>query len=132
MPRLINLLAATALPLISANAAAQEKCASETLTGRYVFVGGGFIEALEPGVQRMHFGYFTFDGAGKLTGKQSSSRGGRVDRESLEGTYTLEADCSGVMSFHFVGNPRSETHWDLYVSNEGKRGNIIRDRKSTV
>ena len=126
MPRLVNFVAAIALPLVSGTAAAQEKCSSETLKGRYVFVGRGFIEALEPGVQRMHFGYFMFDGAGQLSGKQSSSRGGRIGRESLEGTYTLAGDCSGMMSFRFVGNPQSETHWDLYVSSEGKRGNIIR------
>lgn len=91
-----------------------------------MFVGRGLIEALEPGVQRMHYGYFSFNGSGKLTGKQSSSRGGRIGRETLEGVYTLEADCSGTMSFRFTGNPQSETHWDLYVSGGGSRGHIIR------
>ena len=71
-------------------------------------------------------GAFTFDGSGKVAGKQSSSRGGKLGREKLEGTYTLGADCSGTMSFSFVGNPRTETHWDLYVTSDGKKGHIIR------
>jgi hypothetical protein len=126
MSRYLVVFAAIALTVISANALAEEKCSVETLKGRYVFIGRGFIEALEPGVQRMHYGYFSFDGSGKLTGKQSSSRGGKIGREKLEGTYSLESDCSGSVSFAFVGNPRSETHWDVYVSNDGKRGHIIR------
>jgi len=38
----------------------------------------------------------------------------------------LESDCSGTMAFAIVGNPRSETHWDLYVANGGNKGHIIR------
>lgn len=77
---------------------AQKQCTTGTLRGQYVFTGRGFIEPIEPGVQRMHYGIFVFDGAGKLSGKQSSSRGGKIGREKLEGTYTLDADCSGTIS----------------------------------
>ena len=119
-------LAAVVLISISTNALAQERCSVESLKGQYVFTGRGFIEALEPGVQRMHYGVFNFDGSGKLTGKQSSSRSGKIGREKLEGTYTLESDCAGTMAFAFVGNPRSETHWDVYVTSDGKRGHMIR------
>src|SRR3954468_5142022 len=111
---------------ISSSASAENKCALGTLKGQYAFTGQGFIEALEPGVQRMHFGFFRFDGAGKLTGKQSSSRGGKIGREELEGTYTINADCSGTMTFSFTGKPQSETHWDVYVADGGKKGNMIR------
>ena len=122
----VTVLAALALTLLPTNTPAEGKCKVGTLRGRYVFTGRGFIEALEPGVQRMHYGFFNFDGSGKLTGKQSSSRGGKIGREKLEGTYTLESDCSGTMSFSFVGNPRSETHWDVYVTSDGRKGHIIR------
>jgi hypothetical protein len=122
----VTVLAALALALPSGNTPAEEKCTAATLNGRYVFTGRGFIEALEPGVQRMHYGVFTFDGSGKVTGKQSSSRGGTLGRERFEGTYTLEGDCSGTMSFSFVANPRSETHWDVYVTSDGRKGHMIR------
>ena len=122
----LAVLAALALTSLSTNTLAEGRCTVGALKGQYVFVGRGFIEALEPGVQRMHYGFFNFDGSGKLTGKQSSSRGGKIGREKLEGTYTLESDCSGTMSFSFVGNPRSETHWDVYVTSDGRKGHIIR------
>src|ERR671926_1402945 len=77
---------------------AQQSCSLASLKGQYVFTGRGFIEAVEPGVQRMHYGVFIFDGTGKFTGKQSSSRGGKIaQNESLQGTYTLDGDCTGTM-----------------------------------
>ena len=125
MSTIATSLVAVIIPVGSGLALANETCNPGTLKGNYVFTGRGFIEALEPGVQRMHYGIFNFDGAGKLTGKQSSSRGGKIGREKLQGTYTLESDCSGAMSFSFAG-ARSETHWDIYVTADGKKGNIIR------
>jgi hypothetical protein len=107
-------------------AAAQGQCALGTLQGQYVFTGRGFIEAAEPGIQRHHYGVFIFDGAGKLTGKQSSSRGGKIGREKLTGTYTLDADCSGTMTFGFYDKPSSQIHWDVYTTADGKRGHMIR------
>jgi hypothetical protein len=111
---------------VPALSAAQEPCSTATLQGQFVFTGRGFIEAAEPGIQRVHYGIFVFDGAGKLTGKQSSSRGGKIGREKLRGTYSLEADCTGTMEFGLVPNHGGQTHWDLYVSEDHKLGHIIR------
>jgi hypothetical protein len=91
--------ALTLLSLVPTTSFGQEQCTPGTLKGQYVFTGRGFIEKLEPGVQRMQYGVFIFDGAGTFTGKQSSSRGGKIGREKLAGTYTMEADCSGTISF---------------------------------
>ena len=111
---------------LSGPSAAQQQCTTATLQGQFVFTGRGFIEAAEPGIQRVHYGIFVFDGAGKFTGKQSSSRGGKIGREKLQGTYTLDADCTGTMNFGSILNPGSQIHWDLYVTEDHKRGNIIR------
>jgi hypothetical protein len=118
----VTLLALSA----SASAAAAETCNLGSLQGRFVFTGRGFIEAVQPDVQRVHYGIFVFDGAGNFTGKQSSSRGGKIGREKLEGTYTLDADCTGTMTFGGIMNPSSQVHWDLYVTEDHKRGHIIR------
>ena len=131
MPGYVTALAMLAVTLTSTNSLAQQNCTPGTLKGQYVFAGRGFIEALQPGVQRVHYGVFIFDGAGKFTGKQSSSRGGKIGREKLEGTYTLESDCSGTMSLTTISpdsdlNPRIQTHWDVYVTGDGKRGHMIR------
>jgi hypothetical protein len=116
----------TLLTLAPTSSFGQEQCTPSTLKGQYVFTGRGFIEALDPGVQRMHYGVFIFDGAGKFTGKQSSSRGGKIGREKLAGTYTLDADCSGTMTFGSYVNPSAQIHWDVYVTGDGKRGHMVR------
>src|SRR5215207_4874244 len=103
---------------------AQESCSIASLKGDHVFTGRGFIEAVQPGVQRMHYGVFIFDGTGKLSGKQSSSRGGKIGREKLEGSYTLDADCTGTLTLG--GILAGQTHWDLYLTEDRKRGHIIR------
>jgi hypothetical protein len=109
-------------------ARSEELCSVGVLKGSYIFAGRGFIEAVEPTIQRVHYGVFIFDGAGRLSGKQSSSRGGKIGREKLEGTYTLDADCTGTLTFATVGygKPGFETHWDLYVTEDHKRGHIVR------
>jgi hypothetical protein len=111
-----------ALPAIAAAA----PCSVASLQGQYVFTGRGFIELLEPGIQRVHYGLFVFDGKGAFAGKQSSSRGGKIGREKLQGTYTLDADCSGTMTFNSILNPAAQIHWDVYVTEDGKRGYMIR------
>jgi hypothetical protein len=120
---LLTLGLMSCVPAISA---ARAPCTAATLQGQFVFTGRGFIEAAEPGIHRVHYGIFVFDGAGKLTGKQSSSRGGKIGREKLEGTYALDADCTGTMEFGSVPNHGGQTHWDLNVSEDHKRGHIIR------
>lgn len=125
---------------LAAHATAPEpQCSNGSLTGRYIFTGRGYIEPIEPGVERVHYGYFEFDGHGNLTGKQSSSRGGRIGREDLSGTYVLNADCAGTLTFRHVARPGVETygpgvetHWDMYVTNDGRKGNLIRTDAGTM
>jgi hypothetical protein len=74
----------------------------------------------------MHYGIFVFDGAGRFSGKQSSSRSGKIGREKLQGTYTLDSDCTGTMTFEATLAPGGQLHWDLYVMEDHKRGHIIR------
>ena len=117
-------LLAIGLVFPGASAQAQAPCDLGTLAGQYVFTGRGFIEAVQPGIQRVHYGVFTFDGAGKLKGKQSSSRGGKIGREILQGSYTLDGDCTGTVTLG--GILAGQTHWDLYLTEDRKRGHMIR------
>ena len=124
MTAILALLLAVGFALSSPGAWAQAACDSGTLKGRFVFTGRGFIEAVEPGIQRVHYGTFEFDGAGKLTVRQSSSRGGKIGREKLQGSYTLDADCSGTVTLGGVVG--AQTHWDMYITEDRRRGHLIR------
>jgi hypothetical protein len=96
--------------------AAQQQCSVEKLQGRYVFTGQG---------TNLHYGAFDFDGTGKFLGKQTSLRHKiALQRENLSGTYTLDADCTGTMTLE--GQLGGTAHWDVYVTNDGKKGRMIR------
>jgi hypothetical protein len=95
--------------------AAQEQCSIGKLQGQYVSAGQG---------ANLHYGIFNFDGAGKFQGKQTSAREqANAQREDLTGTYTLDADCTGTMTFE--GQNGTE-HWDVFVTEDGKKGRMIR------
>jgi hypothetical protein len=68
---------------------AQPACSVDKLQGRYVFTGQG---------SNLHYGAFDFDGTGKFLGKQTSLRHASAQRETLSGTYHLDADCTGTMT----------------------------------
>ena len=125
----LGFVAIATMPTVSF---AQEQCTPGTLKSLYIFAGRGFIEPADPGVQRMHYGVFVFDGVGKFSGKQSSSRGGKIGREKLEGVYTLDADCAGTMTFGSYVNPGAQIHWDIYVTRDGTKGHMIRMDAGTM
>jgi hypothetical protein len=105
---------------------AQTQCSTQILKGQYIFAGRGFIEPGEPGVERVHRGVLVFDGTGNVSGKQSSSRAGKIGHEKLQGTYKLDADCTGTMTFGSVANPGGQIHWDVYATQDGRTGHMIR------
>lgn len=110
-----------------APSAAWSACTPKTLAGQYIFLGRGFIEPLAPTVQRVHSGVYIFDGIANVLGKETSSRGGNVAREQkLTGTYTLNADCTGSMTITSLFDPKLSTHYDIFVTDDGKKANMIR------
>jgi hypothetical protein len=111
----------------SSLAAAYAECAPGTLQGQYIFSGRGFIEPLAPTVQRVHSGFFVFDGIGDLSGRETSSRGGAVATgQTLKGKYTLSADCTGTIVMRSLAIPNLQTHWDIFVTADGRKANMIR------
>ena len=112
--------------LVPLAALAQTQCSTQILKGQYIFAGRGFIEPGEPGIERVHRGVLVFDGTGNVSGKQSSSRAGKIGHEKLQGTYKLDADCTGTMTFGSVANPGGQIHWDVYATQDGRTGHMIR------
>lgn len=121
LPTLLGFIILTCI-----SAVAQAQCSPQMLKGQYLFAGRGYIEPGDPGVQRVHRGFLVFDGEGKVSGKQTSSRAGKIGHEKLQGAYTLDSDCSGTMTFGSVANPGGQIHWDVYISQDGKTGHMIR------
>ncbi len=106
---------------------AHAQCSPATLRGQYIFAARGFIEPLAPNVQRVHSGIYVFDGLANVTGEETSSRGGRITRgQALQGTYTLGADCTGTMTMVSLFDAKLRTHWDIFVTEDGRKADMIR------
>ena len=80
---------------------ARAKCSVATLEGTYLFAFDG-VE-ITGNNDRAPFaiaGYAVFDGNGKEKGVASSNSNGEVSRnESVSGTYTIKADCTGTVTY---------------------------------
>jgi len=106
---------------------AGQRCTAVMLKGQYIFTGRGNLASGDPRVEHVHYGVFVFDGAGNLSGMQTSSRGGEVRRrEAIKGTYVLSPDCTGTVTFDDRFRVGGEIHWDLFVTRDGRKGNMIR------
>ena len=110
-----SLMLGASLLMLPKAQGAQEQCSVGKLQGRYVFTGQG---------SNLHYGAFDFDGSGKFLGKQTSLRHAGVERETLSGTYHLDADCTGTMTLE--GQPGGTAHWDVFLTSDGKKGRMIR------
>lgn len=101
----------------------EEGCTLETLQGEYLFTGGAQANINQrdnPTYPRVFAGVVTFDGAGNISGLETRSRGGQINRRiTFAGTYTLDSDCTGTVA-------GDSTNWDMFVNRDGSEGNLIR------
>lgn len=100
---------------------ALQECSVGKLQGRYVFTGQGI---------NLHYGAFDFDGTGKFLDKHLRYKTSLHQREALNGTYTLDADCTGTMTLE--GQLGGTAHWDVFVTSDGKKGRMIRTDFGTM
>jgi len=111
----------------TANAANPRQCATATLTGTYLFAGGGL--SISGGAQTplAFAGSERFDGAGHVAGTNSFSFGGVATRRAaFTGTYTLAANCAGTLT---IG---SGLHFDFYASPSGDQFAYVQTDAGTV
>ncbi len=121
--RSIALQIVVVLAVIAHPAWAGEECSLSTLYGDFIETGSGVPSEGSP--PRIVVGVETFDGMGGLSGKETRTTGGEISRITYDGTYTLDADCTGTLT---VG----AAHWDLVLTKDGREGVLIRTDPGTM
>jgi hypothetical protein len=76
-----------------APAANARSCSMEGVAGRYGYTTTGTIPSLGAVAA---VGHVTLEANGNLTGAQTASFNGAIVPETLSGTYTVNADCTGT------------------------------------
>ena len=94
-----------------------QTCTNASFTGPYgytitglVMSNGGFYPVAESGT-------VTADGKGNLTGSDTFSSGGQIHSQAFNGTYTINADCTGTVTTTGSGSP---SHFTIVAVNNGK------------
>ena len=76
------------------------KCSEATLHGTYLYADHGFDITGDDQVPIAEAGYQVFNGNGKVKGVFSSNFNGKITRkESFSATYTVEANCTGTVTY---------------------------------
>jgi hypothetical protein len=101
------------------------KCSEATLDGTYLFANDG-VE-LKGNDQRPFAlaGYDVYDGNGKVKTVFSSNFNGEVTRnETLSGTYTVKADCTGTLTY------TDGTRFDQFIAPDGSKFTFVQTKPS--
>jgi hypothetical protein len=105
------------------------KCSEATLDGTYLFAQNG-VE-IKGNDQRPFAiaGYDVFDGNGEVKGVASSNFNGETFRnESLSGTYSVKADCTGTVTF----TDGAATQGDVFIAPDGSKFAFVRTNPEDV
>jgi hypothetical protein len=93
-------------------------CSLQAVSGEWGYTYTGTIVGVGPAAS---VGHFVLDAAGNLKGSQTRSFNGDVENESLTGSVTANADCtgSGTINVYLGGTLERTTDLNVvYVDNE--------------
>jgi hypothetical protein len=90
------------------------KCSEATLDGTYLFAADGVAIKGNDQLPFANAGYEVFDGNGKVKAVFTQNVNGEITRnESISGTYTVEADCTGTATYS------DGTRYDQFIAPDG-------------
>jgi hypothetical protein len=121
----LGLLAALSMPVrltAQENANKSPECSKASLHGAFIYISTGTL--LDSYVPAPYAGPFaevgrqTFDGKGKTTGTATLSSNGNITPVTIEGTYTVSADCNGTMTLNIPALD-ALVHVDFVIGGDG-------------
>ena len=115
------------------NSEAQSGCSVGTLQGEYIYAQDGFTIAGETASQRTPFaqaGREVFNGDGTMSGVGTANFNGAVARVAYSGTYTVEPDCTGAVTF--TDGDGVVSHYDIAVEDGGAEFGFVQTDANVV
>ncbi len=116
----------------TAAAEGRPRCSNATLNGAWGYTETGSVIAPAPTggtvvVSAAAVGRYEFDRAGNFDGEQNSSAGGAVGHDTKEGTYAINADCTGTLTLTAFrdGVPQRLSIWTFVIVDDGREMRAI-------
>lgn len=109
-----------------ADARSNAACKLSSLSGDYIYAQDGFVVSGTEATQRTPFaqvGREHFDGAGHMSGVFTASLNGKITSGKYSGTYVINADCAGTVTF--TDNLNQTYHFDIYSVDGGDEFSFI-------
>jgi hypothetical protein len=101
------------------------KCSKATLHGTYLFAQNGVDISGNDQRPFAIAGYEVFDGNGKVNAVFSANLNGNVTRnETISGTYTVKADCTGTATY------ADGTRFDQFIAPDGSQLTFVQTKPS--
>jgi hypothetical protein len=111
----------------AAGAAARATCDVGTLHGTYLLAEDGVVITGKDQVPFAAAGYEVFDGNGNVKSVFSTNFNGEITHnESIFGTYTVQADCTGTIKY------RTGIQDDLFIAPDGSMFTFLRTKPPEV
>jgi hypothetical protein len=102
-------------------------CSVATLKGTYLFAYDGLEIKDNDQVPFAFAGYEVYNGNGNVQGVASASVNGEITRnEPFSGTYTVNADCTGTITY------TDGTHYDQFIAPDGSLVTFVQTNPGTV
>jgi hypothetical protein len=99
-----------------------KECSNATLHGSFGYTSTGtLLDTYVPPPLAGPFaevGRQTFDGKGNTEGTATLSANGNINKVTIEGTYTINADCTGSMTLN-VSPLGATVHADFVIDDDG-------------
>jgi hypothetical protein len=129
---LASLLLATA-GCNGGNSEAQSGCSVGSLHGAYIYALDGFTIAGDTASQRTPFaqaGREIFNGDGTMSGVGTANVNGAVVRVTYAGTYTVEPNCTGAVTF--TDDDGVVSHYDIAIEDGGAEFGFVQTDANVV
>jgi hypothetical protein len=104
------------------------KCSEATLKGTYLFAGDGVAIKGDDQLPFSYAGYEVFDGNGKVKQVLTLNINGKkvIHKETLSGTYSVEADCTGTATYS------DGTREDQFIAPDGSQLTFVQTKPSEI
>ena len=114
------------MPGAQAGEREQRGCSNASLQGSFGFTSTGTLLALPPPLAGpfAEVGRQTFDGNGNTDGTATASANGNIAKLTLQGTYSVNPDCTGSMTL-FVFELGGSFNADFVIDDDGAELRVI-------
>jgi hypothetical protein len=103
------------------------KCSEATLDGTYLFAADGVQIKDNDHIPFANAGYEVFDGNGKVKAVFTLNINGKITRnESISGTYTVKADCTGTATY------ADGTRYDQFIAPDGSELTFVQTQPKNL